>query len=124
MTGIVRVPNGTKSLGRQEFKDILPSHPGIVHKRQTPTSCDGLVPGRFSFKRQREGTIVGCKNPAYWAFRHLADRTGCRPATSHYCWPHLMHRGVYGTMEETDRTYTWLRRRGYKTEKYWTGTED
>lgn len=73
----------------------------------------------FSFKKRREGRLPMCKKPAYWTFQPLAwrgDRGGtAKLPIEHYCWSHLMHRGVWGSMEEEALTWRWLDRLGYRT---------
>lgn len=54
-----------------------------------------------------------CKNRAYWKFEglKLSKRFPYRTDQSGtYCWKHLVHRGVYGSMEEEDRTLKWFKK--------------
>lgn len=61
-----------------------------------------------------------CKNRAYWKFKGLkaggprsmwrSDHSGT------YCWSHLVSRGVFGDMDEEDRTIKWFKR--HDTEVY------
>lgn len=106
------------------FKEILESHPGVTKLKRKTIPCDGFMASKFSFKRQREGTVPRCKLHATYAFDHLRShhhwsisgrmRTP-RPPTQHYCWQHLIYRGVFGGMDEEARTERWLNRRGYET---------
>lgn len=105
----------SKRLGPGDFKRLLPSHPGIVWKLQKPVTCEGFMATGFSFKKRREGRLPACKNPAYWTFRPLKTWHE-KPPIQHFCWSHLIYRGVYGSMEEEARTFRWLRRLGYVVE--------
>lgn len=106
---------------REKFKELLPTHPGVT-QLQRPKPCDGFMASKFSFKRQRNGTVPACQVPARWSFEHLRshhhwirDGRTPKPPVVHYCWQHLMHRGVWGSMEEESRTHRWLNRLGYTT---------
>lgn len=46
-----------------------------------------------------------CKLPAHWKFRALKKSYA---EDGIYCWSHLMHRGLYGDMDEEARTERWL----------------
>lgn len=108
-----------KRMGRGEFKRIVEQHPGVQRKLQKPVACTGFMATGFSFKRRREGRLPTCKKPAYWTFTPLKrfyHASGTPVPTEHYCWVHLMYRGVFGSMEEEARTFRWLRRLGYVVE--------
>jgi hypothetical protein len=42
-----------------------------------------------------------CKQPAYWRFRSLKKSMA---RDGDYCWSHLRHHGLYGDMDERERT--------------------
>jgi hypothetical protein len=108
-----------KRLDKGEFKTLVERHPGVQRRLQKPVACTGFMTTGFSFKRRREGRLRICKKPAYWTFQPLAWREGrnsARRPAEHYCWTHLIYRGVFGNMEEEARTFRWLRRLGYVVE--------
>lgn len=53
-----------------------------------------------------------CKNPARWHFEALPPEDDFAVDTGNYCWSHLLHRGLYGSHEETQRTEAWLEEQG------------
>lgn len=59
-----------------------------------PKSCEG-----------KRGT---CKNPGYYRYRHIKDEFGWRPGTRTYCWNHMIHAGLHGTMTEDTRFGRWV----------------
>jgi hypothetical protein len=111
-------------LTKDERWNLIAQHPGVTRLKH-PTGCEGYVASGFSFKRQREGRLPRCHKSAWWSFQPLRDpfrrvgggRTAAgrtpRPGKQHYCWQHLIYRGIYGSMEEEARTNRFLRRVGY-----------
>lgn len=108
-----------KRLDKGEFKTLVEQHPGVQRRLQKPVTCTGFMTTGFSFKKRREGRLRTCKKPAYWTFQPLKrfyHAYGVPVPTEHYCWTHLIYRGVFGSMEEEARTFRWLRRLGYVVE--------
>lgn len=113
---VVNMP--ARRLRKGELKTIVDSHPGVVRKLKKPVPCTGFMANGFSFKKRREGRLPKCKKNAYWTFQPLKrwpSEIGRPQPIEHFCWSHLMYRGVWGNMEEEARTWRWLRRLGYKT---------
>jgi hypothetical protein len=66
-------------------------------KAGTPLKAVFSVGGRPPVGLER----YSCKNPARWKFRALS-RSAARDGV--YCWPHLVHRGLYCDEAEAART--------------------
>lgn len=83
-----------------------------VRKLPRRVPCEGIKWNAVSMKmlhQIRQGDIpekVKCKKLAHWHFTSLKKSTA---TSGNYCWTHLIYRGLYGSMEESDRTEKWLK---------------
>jgi len=89
-------------------------HPRVrYHEKATP--CTALTSARSSLRmlyskddsvRSAARERAACKNAAHWGFRALKGRGAwAHPVRDgDYCWAHLLHFGVYGSMEEEAAT--------------------
>lgn len=86
---------------RKAYTATIPWVRRLVRK----TACDGWMPNRKK-----------CKVKAEWSFRRLRKYRGYwlvhpdEPKWVHYCWNHLSSRGLYGSMEEEERTQNWTKK--------------
>lgn len=66
-----------------------------VHYYCEPRECTGWMSSQKK-----------CKNAAHWRFTSLKSRSvwAMNQPNGVYCWSHLMHRGLYGSMDEEERT--------------------
>lgn len=65
---------------------------------------------RMATPRRCDGKGGSCKRKGYWKFRAL-KKSWAKDGV--YCWTHLIYYGIYGDMDEEERTLKWLRKRGY-----------
>lgn len=74
-----------------------------VHYYCEPRECTGWM---------RSGKK--CKNAAHWRFTSLKSRRvyAMNQPNGVYCWSHLISRGIFGSMEEEERTYAMFRKKG------------
>jgi len=74
-----------------------------VHYYCDPRPCTGWMASRKK-----------CKNPAHWRFTSKKSRTvwAMDQPNGVYCWSHLIHRGIYGSMDEEARTEAMFRKKG------------
>jgi hypothetical protein len=70
-----------------------------VRRLKRKVACDGWMEGRKK-----------CKKPAEWSYRRLRRESPGwylvakdEPTWSHFCWAHLISRGLYGNMSEETR---------------------
>ena len=89
---------------------------------KAPQPCEGIKYGTvatrdlFPWGPGRSNPARGiqdksrCKNLAHWRFKGL-KRDGGRSGT--YCWAHLMSMGIYGSMNEDERSRRWYAKNGW-----------
>jgi hypothetical protein len=87
-------------MNRLERQELMKTHPAVRYLKR-PVPCTAKARGK------------PCKNMAHWRFRALRPRDGWgRVGDGVFCWSHLIHHGVYGSMDEEARTERWLKRKG------------
>ena len=94
-------------MDKAERMALTARHPG-VRRLKRARECEAWM--FRSTKAIREGRVRRCKNPAYWHFTPLKRKYMDNTEPRYLCWSHLYHQGIYGDMDEEERTERWLKR--------------